>query len=135
MLLMHIYVIYTFLATKRVNFSISIQVYKKIIQRTKSESNSQKDIFLGSLGLGFGNLAATVENKAPAREEAKPADAAEILVKAASGCCSRLLDRLCCMCFIRTCSHVNNQCAIVLTQLCTALCCCECLNCCFELFG
>ncbi|KAK9923774.1 hypothetical protein M0R45_032175 [Rubus argutus] len=111
------------------------EVYRKVIQRTKSESNSQKDIFLGSLGLGFGNLAATIENKAPASEEPKPSDAAEILVKAASSCCTRLLDRVCCMCFIRTCSHVNNQCAIVLTQLCTALCCCECLNCCFELFG
>ncbi|PRQ51598.1 putative von Willebrand factor, type A [Rosa chinensis] len=111
------------------------EVYKKVIQRTKSESNSQKDIILGSLGVGFGNLAATVENKAPASEEAKPSDVAGVLVKAASTCCTRLLDRICCMCFIRTCTHVNNQCAIFLTQLCAALCCCECLNCCFELFS
>ncbi|XP_050381849.1 uncharacterized protein LOC126798829 [Argentina anserina] len=111
------------------------EIYKKVIQRTKFESNSQKDIILGSLGLGFGDLAATVENKAPASEEPKSSDVAEVLVKAASGCCSRVLDRICCMCFIRTCTHVNNQCAIFLTQLCTALCCCECLNCCFELFS
>ncbi|XP_004303707.1 PREDICTED: von Willebrand factor A domain-containing protein DDB_G0286969 [Fragaria vesca subsp. vesca] len=111
------------------------EVYIKVIQRTKSESCRQKDIILGSLGVGFGNLVATVENKAPESEEPKPSDVAEVLVKAASTCCCRVLDRICCMCFIRTCTHVNNQCAIVLTQLCAALCCCECLNCCFELFS
>ncbi|KAM2653937.1 hypothetical protein EV2_025508 [Malus domestica] len=109
---------------KKAPESVMIQeVYNKITQRKKPESNNQKVIILGNLGFGFGNLTATVQNKAPGSEEEKPADATEMLVNAASNCCSRVLDRVCCMCFIRTCSHMNNQCAIVLTQVCTALAC------------
>ncbi|XP_021828452.1 inter alpha-trypsin inhibitor, heavy chain 4 [Prunus avium] len=121
---------------KRAPESVTIQgVYNKFTQLNKTESNRQKVIVLGNLGVGFGNLKATVENKAPASEEVKPADPTELLVKAASNCCSQVLDRVCCMCFIRTCSHMNNQCAILLTQVCAALACFECFSCCFELFA
>ncbi|XP_048428511.1 uncharacterized protein LOC103936358 [Pyrus x bretschneideri] len=121
---------------KKAPESVMIQeVYNKITKWKKTQSSSQKMIILGNLGIGFGNLTATAQNKAPGSEEEKAADATELLVKAASNCCSRVLDRVCCMCFIRTCSHMNNQCAIVLTQVCTALACFECFNCCFELFS
>ncbi|BBG98781.1 inter-alpha-trypsin inhibitor heavy chain-related protein, partial [Prunus dulcis] len=75
---------------KRVPESVTIQgVYNKFTQLNKMESNRQKVIVLGNLGVGFGNLKATVENKAPASEEAKPADPTELLFKAASNCCSQ----------------------------------------------
>lgn len=119
---------------KKAPESVMIQeVYNKITKWKKTQSSSQKMITLGNLGIGFGNLTATAQNKALGSEEEKAADATELLVKAASNCCSRALDRVCCMCFITTCSHMNNQCAIVLTQVCTALACFECFNCCFEL--
>lgn len=112
----------------------SIQkVYNKLKLPKKVELEDQKRIFLGKLGLGFGNLTATAKNIPPGAEEAKPSDPADLLLKAASNCCSRLLDRCCCMCFIQTCSYMNGQCAIVFSQLCAALACFECLNCCYEL--
>ncbi|XP_062154561.1 uncharacterized protein LOC133862725 isoform X2 [Alnus glutinosa] len=110
------------------------QVYNKLkLEERKLELEGQKIIFLGKLGLGFGNLTATAKNIPVGAEVAKPSDPADLLLKAASNCCSGLLDRCCCMCFIQTCSYLNNQCAIVFTQLCTALACFECLNCCYEL--
>ncbi|GLT70585.1 hypothetical protein SLA2020_426560 [Shorea laevis] len=87
---------------------------------------------LRSLGIGFGNLTATVENIPPGREEPKMAEAAEILVNAASNCCSSLFNHCCCMCCIQICSKMNNQCAIALTQLCTALACFGCIECCAD---
>ncbi|XP_022721622.1 uncharacterized protein LOC111279023 [Durio zibethinus] len=110
-----------------------IQIFNKISLPKKGELNSQKIVFLGCLGVGFGNLTATAKNIPPGAEEPKAPEGAEILVKAASNCCSMLLDRFCCMCFIQACSSMNNQCSIVLTQLCTALACFECVNCCYEL--
>lgn len=109
------------------------KVYNKLKLLKKVESEGQKIIFLGKLGLGFGNLAATAKNTPIGAEEDKPPDPADLLLKAASNCCGRLLDRCCCMCFIQSCTYVNDQCAIVFTQLCTALACFECLNCCYEL--
>ncbi|XP_061981252.1 uncharacterized protein LOC133701374 isoform X1 [Populus nigra] len=93
----------------------------------------QKTIMLGNLCVGFGNLTATAENIPPGTEETKSSEATEMLVKAASNCCGRVVDRCCCMCFIQTCSYMNNQCAIVLSQICAALACVECINCCIEL--
>lgn len=90
-------------------------------------------LILGSLGIGFGNLSATAAN-VPLVIEAKPfTDATDLLLKAASNYCDRLVDRCCCMCFIQACSAMNNQCAVVFSQLCTALACCACLNYCYEL--
>ncbi|KAK8629211.1 hypothetical protein V6N13_078063 [Hibiscus sabdariffa] len=106
---------------------------EKIALPTKGDSNIQKIILLGCLGVGFGNLTATAKNIPPGTEEPNSPEGAEILVKAAANCCSMLLDRCCCMCFIQACSYMNNQCAIVLSQICTALACFECVNCCYEL--
>ncbi|KAL9350572.1 hypothetical protein Peur_057827 [Populus x canadensis] len=93
----------------------------------------QKTIMLGNLCVGFGNLTATAENIPPGTEETKSSEATEMLLKAASNCCGRVVDRCCCMCFIQACSYMNNQCAIVLSQICAALACVECINCCIEL--
>lgn len=109
------------------------QVFNKINSLRQVSSERQSTIFLGSLGVGFGNLSATAANIPPGTEQIKSPEAAEMLVNAASTCCSRLLDRCCCGCFIQACSHVNGQCYIVLSQLCAALACFECLNCCYEL--
>ncbi|XVF25240.1 hypothetical protein REPUB_Repub13aG0196200 [Reevesia pubescens] len=109
------------------------EIFNKINLPTKGDWNSQKIVFLGCLGIGFGNLTATAKNIPPGTEEPKSPEGAEILVKAVSNCCSMLLDRCCCMCFIQACSVMNNQCSIVFSQLCTALACFECLNCCYEL--
>ena len=89
-------------------------------------------IMLQSLGMGFGNLNATVENISPGLEEPKMPEAAEIFVNAASNCCSSMCNRCCCMCGIQLCSRMNNQCAIALTQLCTALACFACVECCAD---
>lgn len=94
---------------------------------------SQKIILLHRLGVGFGNRIATAENIPPGTEKVKSSEPTEFLVRAASNCCGTLLDRFCCMCFIRCCSKLNNQCTIVLTQLCAALSCFECLSCCCDL--
>ncbi|KAJ0075236.1 hypothetical protein Patl1_33717 [Pistacia atlantica] len=68
-------------------------------------------------------MKATAENTPPGFEESKSYEAADLLVKVASNCCGRLIDHCCCMCFIQTCSSMNKQCSIVLTQLCAALAC------------
>ncbi|GAB4838061.1 hypothetical protein Ancab_027591 [Ancistrocladus abbreviatus] len=88
---------------------------------------------LRNLGLGFGNLKATAENIIPGAEEEKLPEAAEIIIKAASNCCGRLWGFCCCMCCIEACSKMNNQCAILLTQACTAFACFGCLECCVEI--
>lgn len=107
------------------------QVNDKLKQRRKvAESSREKMLFLGSLGMGFGDLKATAANKLPVTEEPKEEN---LLVKAASNCCSRVLNRCCCMCFIQSCYYMNDKCAILLAQICTALACFECINCCYEL--
>ncbi|XP_039038432.1 uncharacterized protein LOC120175958 isoform X2 [Hibiscus syriacus] len=108
-------------------------VSEKIKLPSKGDPNGQKIILLGCLGVGFGNLTATAKNTPSGIEEPKSPEGADILVNAASNFCSMLLDRCCCMCFIQACSCMNNQCAIVLSQICTALACFECVNCCYEL--
>ncbi|KAL5822344.1 hypothetical protein ACOSQ3_020252 [Xanthoceras sorbifolium] len=111
------------------------EVFKKInLQKKRTDCSTTPSFFyLGSLGVGFGNLKATIENIVPGAEEPKSPDAAEILAKVASNFCGGLLNRCCCMCFIQACSHMNNQCSIVLSQLCAALACFECISCCYEL--
>ncbi|XP_048234434.1 inter-alpha-trypsin inhibitor heavy chain H6 isoform X2 [Ricinus communis] len=109
------------------------EVLNKINPLKQVKSERDKTVMLGNLGVGFGNLKATAANIPPGTDAIKSPDATEKIVKAASGCCSRLLDRFCCMCFIQTCSSMNDQCAIVLSQLCAALACFECVNCCFEI--
>uniref|UniRef100_A0A5B7AJY8 Putative inter alpha-trypsin inhibitor, heavy chain 4 n=1 Tax=Davidia involucrata TaxID=16924 RepID=A0A5B7AJY8_DAVIN len=102
-------------------------------QRGKKATESagvQEMLMLRSLGVGFGNLTATAENIPPGFEEPKLPDAAEIFVKAASNWCGKICSHCCCMCCINTCSRINDQCAIALTQLCGALACFGCISCC-----
>lgn len=94
------------------------------------DSKGQKMIMLQNLGIGFGNLTATADNIPPGFKEPKLPEAAEIFVRAASNCCGSMCNHCCCMCCIQFCSKLNNQCAIALTQLCTALACFGCVECC-----
>ncbi|XP_037497442.1 uncharacterized protein LOC105631375 [Jatropha curcas] len=103
------------------------EVFNKINSLRQVNSEIQKVIFLGNLGVGFGDLAATASNIPPGTDEIKSPEATEVLVNAASNCCSKLLDPCCCMCLIQTCSCMNNECAIALSQLCVALVCFGCL--------
>ncbi|KAK4355745.1 hypothetical protein RND71_024716 [Anisodus tanguticus] len=89
------------------------------------EPKLQKKILLQNLGVGFGDCSATVENIPPGISETKP-ETAEILAKAASNCCGKM----CGICCIQTCSKMNDQCAIVLTQFLGAMACLGCLSCC-----
>ncbi|KAJ8448267.1 hypothetical protein Cgig2_025191 [Carnegiea gigantea] len=94
--------------------------------------SGRKIIELPSLGTGFGDLKKTAENLPPGVTVKEP-DAAEWIVKTATGCCSKVVGRMCCMCFIQALSQMSNQCVITLSQLCGALACCECLDCCYDL--
>lgn len=104
----------------------------------KKKSNDSPNmlyiLLLRSVGVGFGNLTATMEDRllleGDEEEEEKLPEAAEIFVKAASNCCGRLCNACCCMCGVQACSNLNDQCAIVLTQLCGALACLGCFTCC-----
>ncbi|KAF8026904.1 hypothetical protein BT93_F3408 [Corymbia citriodora subsp. variegata] len=117
---------------EKITSDIILEVPEKVNFKKMLDLKSQRVILLGSLGKGFGNLTATAKNIPPGVEEKTP-DTANVLVKAASNCCGKLLDRICCMCFIRTCSYVNDRCAVALTQLCTGLACFGCIDCCFDL--
>ncbi|CAI0448138.1 unnamed protein product [Linum tenue] len=103
---------------------------KKGNSQQKGEKESERRVILPSLGIGFGSLAATAENIAPGAEEQKLPEAAEMIINAASNCCGRLYGDCCCMCCVQCCSRINNQCAVALTQLCTALACFGCFECC-----
>ncbi|KAL9224198.1 hypothetical protein vseg_000260 [Gypsophila vaccaria] len=95
-----------------------------------AEPKLKKVKVLKNIGIGFGNIKATNENTAPGFREPKRPEAAEIMAKAASDCCTRMCSYCCCMCCVEILSKINNQCAIVLTQACTALACFGCLECC-----
>ncbi|KAJ8751046.1 hypothetical protein K2173_016227 [Erythroxylum novogranatense] len=96
----------------------------------KVEPNQRRIYLLQNLCVGFGNVAATAENIPPGNGEPKLPEAAEVLIKAASNCCGSLCNKCCCMCCIQCCSKMNDQCAIVLTQLCSALAFFGCFECC-----
>ncbi|KAI3802771.1 hypothetical protein L1987_30914 [Smallanthus sonchifolius] len=97
------------------------------------KSKNQKITYMMNLNVGFGNLIATVENLPPGILELRLSEPKGKMMKAASSCWTIFLDRFCCRCIIQTCSQVNDQCAIVLTQLCAALACFQCLSCCCEM--
>ncbi|KAJ4834720.1 hypothetical protein Tsubulata_007676 [Turnera subulata] len=109
--------------------------------KSKHKSDSSKvgvqgqrrRILLQNLGVGFGNLTATADNIPPGVEQPKLPEAAEIIIKAASNCCGKMFSHCCCMCCIQCCNRMNDQCATVLAQLCTALACFGCVECCTSL--
>ncbi|XP_010261798.1 PREDICTED: inter alpha-trypsin inhibitor, heavy chain 4-like [Nelumbo nucifera] len=96
------------------------------------DSKGCKIYSLPSLGTSFGNLTATQENIPPGSGEAYSLESAETFVKATSGCCGKLVHACCCMCGIRACSRLNNECSIILTQICTAISCFACSDCCAD---
>ncbi|XP_045788870.1 inter-alpha-trypsin inhibitor heavy chain H3-like [Trifolium pratense] len=106
---------------------------KKVSKKKKGEDvQGERLLLLPKTGIGFGNLAATVENIPPGAVETLP-DSAEMFAKAASDCCSRCLNLCCCMCCIKCCIKINNQCATVFSQLCIGLGCYSCLSCCSDI--
>ncbi|XP_071689053.1 uncharacterized protein [Rutidosis leptorrhynchoides] len=91
---------------------------------------TEKIKVLYELGLGFGSVVATNENVAPGFGP-RPPNQTEILARVAGNCCADVFSKCCCMCCIQACSRVNNQCSVVLTQLCgtlTYIGCCECCH-------
>ncbi|GAA0169444.1 hypothetical protein LIER_23932 [Lithospermum erythrorhizon] len=98
----------------------------------KKEPKHKKKVLLQSLGVGFGNITATVDNIPLGCCDTKHHEAAEALAEATSNCCEKLGDFLCCMCCIRACSRMNDQCAIAVAQLCGAMACLGCYFCCSE---
>lgn len=99
-------------------------------KKLSNELDCQKIIVLRNFGLGFGNLTATAENTPPGCDEPKLPEPAEMFVRAASNCCGKMCSHCCCMCCIETCSRINNQSSIMITQLCGALSCLGCYYCC-----
>ena len=74
-----------------------------------------------------------MENLTSGFGDTKAPEKFEMFGKAVGGCCSRATDCCCCMCFINTCSKMNDQCAIVLVQICAALSFLGCFECCSQL--
>ncbi|KAL9149811.1 hypothetical protein ABFS82_12G129700 [Erythranthe guttata] len=104
---------------------------KKVDTRKTQDSKHPRIIARDNNGVGFGNLSATKENVPPGPTNPNPGDAAEVFVRGASSCYSKLCNDCCgCMCFIQTCSKINDQAAILLTQLCASLACLGCYACC-----
>ncbi|KAJ4755351.1 inter-alpha-trypsin inhibitor heavy chain-like protein [Rhynchospora pubera] len=95
-----------------------------------TDPNKRLPIIIHGLAIGFGNIIATQENTPTGFSELKPPEALEVMFTKAAGCCSSAADCCCCMCLIRGCSRINDQCFIVFTQLCTALACLGCVECC-----
>ncbi|XP_059303020.1 uncharacterized protein LOC132055300 [Lycium ferocissimum] len=104
-------------------------------EKASDHLNVKKIIYLRALGVGFGNLKATVDNLPVEAAEPKLHETSEMVFAAASSLCGKLCDCCCCMCFIQFCSRVNDRCAVTLGQLCAALACFECINFCFEVCG
>ncbi|KAL3511600.1 hypothetical protein ACH5RR_024317 [Cinchona calisaya] len=97
-----------------------------------NELSGKKIIILRSVGVGFGSLKATADNLPPETAEPKLHETSEMILQAATNWCGKMIDCCCCMCFIQFCNQLNDQCAVVLTQLCTALACFGCMNFCCE---
>ncbi|XP_039832733.1 uncharacterized protein LOC120693379 isoform X2 [Panicum virgatum] len=106
------------------------QAKNKSIKQSSPDERSAMP--LRGLTLGFGDVTATRENLTTGFGEIKSPEKFEIFEKAV-GCCSRVADCFCCMCFIKACSKMNDQCAIVMMQACAALACLGCFECCSEL--
>ncbi|XP_073155406.1 uncharacterized protein [Henckelia pumila] len=126
----HMVLLETVEGKTRANSTNSKQVSNKVGHKKAEDPKPQKIIVLNNIGFGFGNIDATKENIPPGSSDTKLPEAAEIFIKATSNCCGRLCGHCCCPCCIQMCSRMNDQCAIVLTQLCGALACLGCYACC-----
>ncbi|XP_020598987.1 uncharacterized protein LOC110038475 isoform X2 [Phalaenopsis equestris] len=102
--------------------------YYKRHSRTKNEAAT----LVHYPKLGVGNLIATLENLPPCCEADPKAPNTFAVLNKAVGCCSSFCDCFCCVCCIKTCSKISDQCMIALTQLCSALSCFACSECCAE---
>ncbi|GFP91687.1 von willebrand factor a domain-containing protein ddb_g0292028 [Phtheirospermum japonicum] len=105
---------------------------KTVPMKTADVRGQNNSMFLRSLGIGFGNIESTAENRPPEHAEPKLYETPEKIFKAASHFCGRMVDCCCCMCFIQFCNRLNDQCAVAFTQLCTALACFGCIEMCCE---
>ncbi|KAE8675049.1 TMEM184C protein [Hibiscus syriacus] len=114
----------------KANESSGVLKVKKGDPHKIRDPGAPKKVLLRRLSVGFGDLTATAENMRPGVEEQKLPDAAEAFMKATSDCCVRMCEHCCCMCCIQCCSKMNDQCAILLTQIFTALAFIGCLECC-----
>ncbi|XP_039014344.1 uncharacterized protein LOC120144317 [Hibiscus syriacus] len=94
------------------------------------ESAGPKKILLQILTVGFGNLAATAENIRPGSVEENLPEVMEILNKRSSNWCGQLCKSCYCVCCLDCCSKMNNQCAVILTQVLGAVACFGCCQCC-----
>ncbi|PAN14798.1 hypothetical protein PAHAL_2G445300 [Panicum hallii] len=109
-----------------------VDATQKVKQKLKGKKGpDERHIPLYGLKLGFGDKDATRENLITGFGDVRPAEKSVIRRKA-SGCCSRLADCFCCMCCIKACNRMNDQCAIVMAQVCAALSCLGCYECCAE---
>ncbi|ONM59595.1 inter-alpha-trypsin inhibitor heavy chain-related [Zea mays] len=103
---------------------------QKVKQKLKGHKGRDEQQIYG-LKLGFGNKDATRENLITGFGDMNPAEKSVMLQKG-SGCCSRVADCLCCMCCIKACNRMNDQCAVLMAQICAALACLGCYECCAE---
>ncbi|XP_020587366.1 uncharacterized protein LOC110029423 [Phalaenopsis equestris] len=123
--------------TVAVHFSLTINLFLLIVkkgEKPKTESGAdfiQTPTLLDNLTPGFGNPLATAENLPPGCRKSKQTQTLEVIEKAV-GCCSGIFDCSCCVCCIKMCAKMNDQCAIALTQLCTALSCLACCSLCCD---
>ncbi|CAL5085586.1 unnamed protein product [Urochloa decumbens] len=103
-----------------------VDAKQKVKQKLKGQKGPDETrIPLHCLKLGFGDKAATRENLTTGFGDVRPPEK-NVIMRKASGCCSRLADCICCMCCIKACNRMNDQCAILMAQICAAL---SCLGC------
>ncbi|CAN6226081.1 unnamed protein product [Urochloa humidicola] len=109
-----------------------VDAKQKVKQKLKGQKGPDETrTCLHGLKLGFGDKDATRKNLTTGFGDERQPERSVIMRKA-SGCCSQLADCLCCMCCIKACNRMNDQCAIVLAQICAALSCLGCYECCAE---
>ncbi|XP_078430964.1 inter-alpha-trypsin inhibitor heavy chain-like protein [Wolffia australiana] len=99
----------------------------------KQASVREKPLVVGGLRLGFGDVASTKENLPAGLVGGEPPEMT--VQKAAARCCSGVADLCCCMCCIKACSKMNDQFAIIMAQVVTALSVLGCMACCSEICG
>ncbi|XP_042473184.1 inter-alpha-trypsin inhibitor heavy chain H4-like [Zingiber officinale] len=109
----------------------AVKQAKKKTSRMRAGQGYNFPTVVHGVTIGFGDPTATKENRQIGAQK-EP----EILtVYKTIGCCSKIAYCCCCPCCINTCNKLNDQLVIALTQLCAALSCLACSECCSELCG